>query len=315
MEDIVKNGLDSIRVGLEDFEQAKSKPERLTSAVRNVYAGILILAKGKLYQLSPSGSEGILIRVVKPQLVERQLRLVPTSKTIGYEEIKSRFGHFRLELDWGRVERIGTIRNDLEHFYHRGAASNVQEALADAAPVVRSLLAMLHLDPVRDLGSPWWDILLRNQQLFDTELATCRATLSRIRWRNGSAAAASAHFLCKGCKSPLVSQADEGNEDQENTVLRCAACGADSNINDALEEAVRKQYFAELYEAYTQGGEFAVVHYPECRNEAVVVDPGECIICDYRLGPDTVWCDDCFDPISPEQVAASSHKCIRYADH
>ena len=43
MQDIIANGLGSIRAGLEDFERAKIA--RLTSAVRNVYAGILILAR------------------------------------------------------------------------------------------------------------------------------------------------------------------------------------------------------------------------------------------------------------------------------
>ncbi len=59
MQDIIANGLSSIRVGLEDFERAADSG-RLTSAVRNVYAGILILAKGKLYDMSPSGSQGVL---------------------------------------------------------------------------------------------------------------------------------------------------------------------------------------------------------------------------------------------------------------
>src|SRR3546814_17747159 len=80
-----------------DFEQAAHDPARLTSAVRNIYAGILILAKGKLYEISPPGSQGVLIRVVQPKLVDQRLELVPQGrKTIAYEEIKKRFQHFRL---------------------------------------------------------------------------------------------------------------------------------------------------------------------------------------------------------------------------
>ena len=132
MEKIIENGLNSIRVGLEDHEQAleTNNDARLTSAVRNVYAGILILAKAKLYELSPPDSSGILIRVVRAGLVNRRIQLViDERKTIGYDEIKKRFGQFGLNLDWTRIERVRAIRNDLEHLYHDGARSSVQEAL------------------------------------------------------------------------------------------------------------------------------------------------------------------------------------------
>ena len=88
-------------------------------------------------------------------------------KTIEYPDIKERFGHFGLKLEWGKIERIRAIRNDLEHFYHAGSDANVREALADAATVIRQLLNLLGLDPVSALGQPCWDLLLRNKQLFE----------------------------------------------------------------------------------------------------------------------------------------------------
>ncbi len=209
MERIIENGLNSIRVGLEDYEQALEANDdgRLTSAVRNVYAGILILAKGKLYELSPADTRGILIRVVRPKLVNGRIEVVPVGRnTIGYEEIKQRFEDSALSLDWARIERVRSIRNDLEHFYHDGARSNVQEALVDAAIARRILLTMLNLDTVYDLGERWWGVLLRNDQLIAAELAACRETFSGIHWINQAARAASEHFFCEQCGSLLIRQ-------------------------------------------------------------------------------------------------------------
>src|SRR5690606_12681182 len=147
---------------------------RMTSAVRNVYAGILLLAKGKLYELSPADSPGILIRVVRPEMVAGRLELKPEGrKTVAFDEVKKRFRHFGLAFDWAPVERIRAIRNDLEHFYHDGTRTNVQEALADAATAIRALMTLLKLDPVRDLGERWWAMLLQNEKLFAEELAAC----------------------------------------------------------------------------------------------------------------------------------------------
>src|SRR3546814_13036452 len=87
-------------------------------------------------------------------LVDQRLELVPQGrKTIAYEEIKKRFQHFRLPLDWDKVDRIGAIRNALEHFYHAGDPSNVQEAVAAAATVIRHLLDLHGLDPVGSSAS------------------------------------------------------------------------------------------------------------------------------------------------------------------
>lgn len=310
MHNIIENGINSIRIGLEDFEQGSENPARLTSAVRNVYAGILILAKGKLYELSPPDSQGIFIRVVQPRIINGRLESVPKGrKTIDFDELKNRFQDSGLSLDWQKVERIRSIRNDLEHFYHGGPAAGVREALADAATVVRSLLDLLGLDPVGDLGTPWWDILLRNKELFDEELAACRATFAEVDWVNETARSAGEHLWCLECESPLIRQQDAGNREQAAMELGCGACGTISEVKGMLETAVRKQYSAELYLAHSQGGEIPVVHCPQCRREAIVVGAFDCAACGHVLGPDTHWCELCQNPLSEEEHRTGSHVC------
>ncbi len=312
MEKIIENGLNSIRVGLEDYEKASKANDdaRLTSAVRNVYAGILILAKGKLYELSPSDTRGILIRVVRPKLVNGRIEVVPVGrKTIGYEDIKQRFEDSELLLDWARIERVRAIRNDLEHFYHDGARASVQEALAGAATAISGLLTLLNLDPVRDLGERWWGVLLRNKELFATELAACRETFTEIHWINSVAKAASDPFSCKQCDSLLIQQDDAGNKEQCAIHVNCAACGAESDMKALMERALERQYYGELYEAHTRGGEPPVVCCPECRLYALALVANECAVCNNQLGPSTAWCDTCNNPISADEQRSNSHEC------
>lgn len=216
-----------------DFQRAqeKSEDDRYTSAVRNVFAGILLLAKAKLYALSPAGTKGILIRIIRPKPVNGRVEMVAHGKkTIDYAELKRRFDDFDLSLDWRKVDQIHTIRNDLEHFYHTGSKAQVQQALADAAVVVRALLRMLHLDPVRDLGEEWWQLLLNNKEVFEAELHECRNSLSGIRWINDTAKAASEHFSCPECGSSLLKRDQEGSAEQDDVRLVCQACGAQPDI-------------------------------------------------------------------------------------
>jgi hypothetical protein len=312
MERIVENGLGSIRVGLEDYEQADKdeNDSRLTSSVRNVYAGILILAKAKLYELSPPDSSGVLIRVLRPKLIDRNIKLarVP-DKTIGYDDIKKRFAHCGLTLDWTKVERMQSIRNDLEHFYYGGTRSNVQEALADAAFVIRELMTVLNLDPIRDLGERWWNILLQNERLFDEELSKRIETFSRVCWINGTAEAASKLFSCRNCGSILIGQVDKTNVEQDDIRVVCGACGSEMEIRELMEGAVTNQYYAELYETQTQGGEPPVVRCPLCRQFALVMETQECAVCGNHLTTSATWCEKCQNPISEDEKLSNSHKC------
>lgn len=312
MEKIIENGLGSVRVGLEDYERGleDENDSRLTSSVRNVYAGILILAKAKLYGLSPPGSSGILIRCVQPKLINRDIELVPMDrKTIGYDDIKKRFVHCGLMLDWTKVERMQSIRNDLEHFYYDGARTSVQEALADAATVIRTLLEHLNLDPVRDLGERWWGVLLRSEKLFAEELSTCRVSFSKTQWINETARAANKHLTCNHCGSVLIKQSDAENCDQDDIRAICVACGSEMEMKELMEGAVSHQYYAELYETQSRGGEPPVVCCPSCRLFSLVLETQECAVCGNHLTPSTTWCDVCHNPISEDERASNTHVC------
>ena len=57
---ILRNAIDSIVLGLEDYGSAD--PRRLLSCTRNLYAGILLLFKHRLSELSPAESDEALIK-------------------------------------------------------------------------------------------------------------------------------------------------------------------------------------------------------------------------------------------------------------
>jgi hypothetical protein len=68
MNPLLKNAVVSIQLGLEDF--AADDERRIISTARNLYSGVLLLAKEVLRQLSPPGSNDILIRIKKTAVKE-----------------------------------------------------------------------------------------------------------------------------------------------------------------------------------------------------------------------------------------------------
>lgn len=312
MEQIQANALGSIRVGLEDFERAQQQndDDRYTSAVRNVFAGILLLAKAKLYALSPADSSGILIRMVRPKPENGIVKLVPDGKkTIDYEELKRRFTDCGLNLDWRRVDQIHRIRNDLEHFYHAGSRTQVRQALADAAMVIHALLGMLGLDPVRDLGGDWWQLLLNNKEVFEAELGECRASLSEIRWVNDTAAALSEHFSCSACGSSLLKRDETGPVAQEDVRLVCRACGTEAEMVVLIADGLDQLYPQSQKDALIEP---KIGTCPECGHDTFVYEEQECAMCDFTI-PDDAECAICGEGLSPEDYYEHQGLCSYHA--
>ena len=50
---ILQNAIDSIQLGIEDYELIKENPKRLISCTRNLFSGILLLFKYYLYTVNP----------------------------------------------------------------------------------------------------------------------------------------------------------------------------------------------------------------------------------------------------------------------
>ena len=115
---ILKNAIDSIAIGLEDYQCPDER--RIVSSTRNIFAGILLLFKHKLCELSPSDSDEALIKQrVLPEIdTTGAVRWIGKgNKTVDVQNIKERFESLGISIDWKRVERINKYRNDIEHYF------------------------------------------------------------------------------------------------------------------------------------------------------------------------------------------------------
>jgi hypothetical protein len=137
---ISDNAITSIQLALEDFNAGTER--RLLSAVRNLHAGVLLLYKSKLSQLSPRGSDDALIK--KNVLPERQ----PTGevvfkgsgkKTVDVEDIKGRFKSLGVQTDWRRFKKISDLRNEIEHYCTIVHPDAIRGMISDTFVIIRDL--------------------------------------------------------------------------------------------------------------------------------------------------------------------------------
>lgn len=300
MDTILKNAIASIQLGVEDFQSGDER--RSLSAVRNLTAGILLLFKEKLRQLSPAGSDEVLIKKnVRPT---RNAGGGVTfqgegKKTVDVQEIKERFQSLGVEADFGRVDEVIRLRNDIEHYRTGATAETIKEALAKSFVVIRDFIAAeLNGDPADLLGEPTWGTLLEENEVYERELAACRAALDEVGWDSEALQQIAHHIRCKHCGSDLVRPTDAHVEHHYQLEIRCISCGQESLFDDVIEAAVGDFYEWDTYVAMTDGGDRPIATCHECSKETFILAEGKCVACKAEL--EFTECAICGEALGPD---------------
>jgi hypothetical protein len=276
--DLFSNAIESIENGVQDF--LGKNPRRISSAIRNLYAGVLLLLKEKLYQESPPESEGILIyQRFQPRRTPDGVVLVPAGKvTVDFSEIQQRFKALDLTLDWKRLERMQQIRNDVEHHKLKHPEGVVREAVANTFVLVAAILKdHLEEDPAQVLGATW-QAMLTEAALFKSVDEECKKSRSALTDVPNTATPAVEDFLqCPSCESTLMYTADDSYWHADFT---CRACGEESDLNAVMPEALAKAYPPPRFwkpgdEPPTQD----IGTCPNCNEEAFSIAEDCCLVC------------------------------------
>jgi hypothetical protein len=145
---LFENAITSIQLGVEDYQE--NDPRRAISAVRNFYAGVLLLAKETLVKSVPDADLS--------NLIGAKYKPVPDgnggvdfvqdgSSTIDFVTIGKRFKDFGLSIDQKALEELNRIRNDVEHLYTQKSGEAVREAISNGFPVVVQLFEHMNEAP------------------------------------------------------------------------------------------------------------------------------------------------------------------------
>ena len=281
MNTLLANAVISIQIGVEDF--LSDDPRRALSAVRNVVAGLLLLFKERLRELSPVDSNEALVKLeIRPKTNPAgAVVFVGTGKkTVDVWHIRERFKSLGVIADWRRFDAVLTLRNEVEHYGTSVSASKMKELLADAFVVMRAFItAELKRDPLELLGDATWQTLLNTATVFLEELAACKAAMAQIEWESPNLEMVAGFLRCKHCESPLLKPLDPAATAPWSLLFQCAACGGSSEFCDISAAAAGECFASDLYIAATDGGDPPVVDCYQCGQTAFLLEDGLCIVC------------------------------------
>jgi hypothetical protein len=274
------NAVKSIRVGVSDAQSTDDG--RVLSALRNIYAGILLLIKVKLSRLSPQNSNEVLIRPkISPILnADGTLTFVGTSRsTVDYHEMQNRCKSLNIAIEWDRIDKINTIRNEVEHYFTTCSAGAIRGILANSFILVRDIISVqLGDEPALVLGQDTWAYLLENAEVYDKERMECKIALKSVDWRTEILAGAVEQAVCEVCGSDLLIPLDVSSE-LEDIQLKCRSCGAGQDFETFAPSVLRSYYAYSAYQIAKDGGDEELISCPFCDKFGYSMTEEVCLIC------------------------------------
>lgn len=279
-------------------------PRRLLSATRNLTAGVLLLFKEKLREMSPADSDEVLIKQrIEPCIGKDGVLSFRGKgrKTVDAQQIRERFSALRIEVAWKRFDDIISIRNEIEHHSTSESAPRLMELIADSFLIIRDFTsAQLGRKPVQLLGNDTWRVLTNVALSRDKNLTDCRREIAKIGWPSKALLKISTYLRCSNCESDLINPATP-MQSFPNLQFHCTACNTKSLYDSMAEDAVDRCYEQEIEEAMWAGERSPVYLCYRCRKVTYLEAEDLCATCGAtRIYKNCVVCGDSLDSLDQD---------------
>jgi hypothetical protein len=311
MTELLQNAIASIQLGIEDYQS--NDPRRPISAVRNFYAGVLLLGKQCLVDAAPNADPMEVLAsgfVPKPDGHGGVDHEPKGYRTIDLSELRGRFKDFGLEWPDGDIATLQRLRNELEHHHSDAPKQVIRQAIAACFPLIQGFFAILEKDPASALGDAW-AIMLEEEAFFTMQKTEADTTFDRLPWPGLSNTHA---WSCQDCASSLIRQVDPDNSEPWDIQGRCVSCGKMLTAEETVKLIVEAEYSGDDYAAAKDGGDAVINDCPQCWNPTYVVsdEVNKCLLCGDEVDGE---CALCSTSLSVHNRSIDNSSYCDYCDH
>lgn len=312
---ILKNAIDSISMGLEDFQLSEKDERRITSCTRNILSGILLLFKYKLAILSPKDSDEVLIKKEILPILDEGGKIVfrgSGRKTVDVHGIKNRFKSLGIQVSWNELDEVIKYRNEIEHYYTVINIDSAKTMVSESFIIIKGFIENeLKLKPESLFNSETWLYFANTKQVHNELKKECNSKLEKLDYYSIDVLNAIKECKCENCGSDLISAADECDEEYEgyNAYYICKACNRQYNYEEIIELYL-DEYMEHAHELIKDGEESNITYCPSCGKMSYLYNEELCLLCGESIDN---RCVSCGQILSPDEIGFNEYcSCCLY---
>lgn len=301
---ILQNAINSISMGLEDFQLSEKDERRMASCTRNILSGILLLFKYKLAILSPENSDEVLIKKEILPVCDENNNIVfqgSGRKAVDVHDIKNRFESLGIQVSWNELNEVIKYRNEIEHYYTRINIDSAKTMISESFIIIKGFIENeLKRKPENLFNRETWIYFANTKQVHDELKKECNSKLEKLDYYSINILSAIKECKCKNCGSDLISVADEYEEGHEgnDACYVCKACNKQYNYEEIIE------LYLEEHTDYTHrlikdGGESDIAYCPSCNKRSYLYNEELCLLCGENIDN---RCERCGNILSPDEI-------------
>ncbi len=277
------NAIDALICGVEDYQVGTAA--RYKSALRNVYAGLLLILKEKLRCMAPEMGDVMISERVLPQFVNGKIVWKAKGhKTVDTNSIQDRFKALGIKMNWKVLIEISNVRNDLEHRYTELKAEAVQEVITKAFILLTEFMTEeMDLDIKEELGDSIYNAFVNIKDIYEVEKSRCASTWSGFKTESSIVNGCPIELFCPECASELVILNKDGS-------LDCRFCNENFDQEQVIECVVENQFGFENHNSVKDGGNPGSISCPSCDRATLIVEDLVCANCGESFHSDCLYC-------------------------
>lgn len=320
---LLKNSLDSIQIGFEDYFNIEKDDRRIISSIRNLHAGILLFLKWLIKKNTPDCSNSLIMQNHAIKIDDGKVVAIPFgNKTIGREDIIDRLKIVGIDIDESQksfLNKIGRIRNDIEHHFSNYPKQELEISILDAFWLLKGLnetyhkasnqsffgkksynkLISLEVNYIKQKSlcfKKWVELDFKKissrlpEKIFDSGLCNYYHDLEKIIKSKNIIQEEEINFYsssiiffssipCPVCKSELVEPTDHDFNHEIKILMHCTLCDKNFTLKDIIENYLEGYYAHEIMKVGSKGGMFALGRCPSCKLGAYLNFDEICMYC------------------------------------
>lgn len=304
---LIENAKGSIRIGIEDYFMAKERHDRdkkfrMISALRNIYAGVLIMFKERLLRLSTDRC--LIFKETDEksnEMWQNEKKLNRDAKTVNVNDIKKLFKEFHVDYEEKYLNQLNQARNELEHFSADVSDDYLEELLVKAHHIILDFINGFEDESVENwIDRDQWERIERSYQLVQEEKNKIEMKYMNFCFFSDELAVRMKISICPNCSSSLLIPIGK----KDDPVMECCYCKETYSPVEIIQSEHDEHY------NIRGGGGPTLGMCPNCCEETLEEDGEERIFkCDNCGYQQSSFCLLCCSAISIEDVCEDDGYC------